>query len=208
MNRRLLLIATIALVVFVAATPALAHVTVSPEEAARGTTTTFTFSVPNEIDSAKTVKVEIFFPDDAAFDEVNAQPVAGWTAFASKESAVWQGGSISGDDKVEFALTVGPMPNGDSIVFKALQTYDNGEVVRWIDASPTNGAEPEHPAPVVTLTGPAAVTTTTTEAATTTPAGDDNGDSGDSNVGVIVLVAALVVVAAGVAFAVRRRRTG
>ena len=51
-------------------------------------------------------------------------------------------------------MTLGSLPNTDSITFKALQTYDNGDVVRWIGAEKT-----DNPAPVVTLTG-AAVTTT------------------------------------------------
>jgi hypothetical protein len=40
--------------------------------------------------------------------------------------------------------------------FKAVQTYDNGDVVRWIESTPPGGAEPEHPAPVLTLTSPTA----------------------------------------------------
>ena len=39
----------------------------------------------------------------------------------------------------------------DQIVFKALQTYSDGDIVRWID-EPADGVELEHPAPVLKLT--------------------------------------------------------
>ncbi|MER5640982.1 DUF1775 domain-containing protein [Kitasatospora sp. NPDC002227] len=38
------------------------------------------------------------------------------------------------------------------LVFKALQTYDDGTVVRWIDETRAGQPEPQHPAPVLTLT--------------------------------------------------------
>ena len=40
----------------------------------------------------------------------------------------------------------------ERLVFKALQTYSDGSVVRWIELTPAGGPEPEHPAPVLTLT--------------------------------------------------------
>jgi len=61
-------------------------------------------------------------------------------------------------------VSMGPLPTDtDQLVFKALQTYDTGEVVRWIDTAPPGAPEPDHPAPVLTLTpadaAPAATTT-------------------------------------------------
>jgi periplasmic copper chaperone A len=70
----------------------------------------------------------------------------------------------------EFEISAGPLPEVDRIVFKALQTYSNGEIVRWIEEPMAGGgAEPEHPAPVLTLTKPAA-------AVAVTGAGADNAD--------------------------------
>jgi hypothetical protein len=40
-------------------------------------------------------------------------------------------------------------------VFKAVQTYGDGTVVRWIEDQPKGAPEPEHPAPVLTLKGKA-----------------------------------------------------
>jgi periplasmic copper chaperone A len=36
-------------------------------------------------------------------------------------------------------------------VFKTIQTYSDGTVVRWIDDTVAGQAEPEHPAPVLNL---------------------------------------------------------
>ncbi|MBI3257565.1 MAG: DUF1775 domain-containing protein, partial [Actinobacteria bacterium] len=55
----------------------------------------------------------------------------------------------------EFNISLGPLPSDvDTLTFKALQTYANGEVVRWIEAARTDDAEPERPAPVLMLTAP------------------------------------------------------
>ena len=51
----------------------------------------------------------------------------------------------------EFDVSAGPLPEDtDRLVLPAVQTYDSGEVVAW-DAPPAEGAEPEHPAPVLEL---------------------------------------------------------
>jgi hypothetical protein len=52
----------------------------------------------------------------------------------------------------------------DQIVFKALQTYSDGDIVRWID-EPAPGVEADHPAPVLKLT----------------PGGDAHGDPADDS---------------------------
>ena len=49
-----------------------------------------------------------------------------------------------------FPVSMGPLPDVDSLEFKAAQTYSSGEVVRWIEPR-TGDAEPEHPAPMLTL---------------------------------------------------------
>jgi hypothetical protein len=40
----------------------------------------------------------------------------------------------------------------NQLQFKASQTYSDGEVVQWIEPTVKGGAEPAHPAPVLTLT--------------------------------------------------------
>ena len=89
------------------------------------------------------------------------------------------------------------------MVFKALQTYSGGEVVRWID-EPVAGAEPESPAPVLKLakaapegTAPAAATgpAVTAEAPAAAEESSNTGTvlgAGGLALGVIALIIALL----------------
>lgn len=70
---------------------------------------------------------------------------------------VWTAGEIRPGEFQEFDISAGPLPeDADRMVFKALQTYDSGEVVRWIEEPSDGGDEPERPAPVLALAPAAA----------------------------------------------------
>jgi hypothetical protein len=57
-------------------------------------------------------------------------------------------GKIAPGQFMDFPLSVQiPGKPGDKLTFKALQTYSNGEVVRWIGAP-----DSDTPAPIVTVT--------------------------------------------------------
>jgi uncharacterized protein YcnI len=161
------------------ATSALAHVTVNPREATGGGYAKLAFRVPNERDNASTTKLEINFPAEHPFASVSVRPQAGWTYTVDKtklatpikshdneisevvSKITWTGGAIKPGEFNEFEVSVGPLPSdADSITFKALQTYSDGEIVRWIEEA-TAGSEPERPAPVLKLTKAAASTATT-----------------------------------------------
>lgn len=173
------------------ATSAFAHVTVNPREAVGGRYAKLAFRVPNERDNAGTTKLEIVFPADHPFASVSVRPQPGWTYTVERmklatpvkiedneisEAATkitWTGGIIRPHEFNEFEVSVGPLPGDvDSITFKALQTYENGEVVRWIDEEVPGGAEPEKPAPVLKLTEGDAATTATTTAGQAAQAGE------------------------------------
>ncbi|MHC5702754.1 YcnI family protein [Streptomyces tirandamycinicus] len=153
--------------------PAFAHVSVQPEgEAAKGGFATVNFKVPNERDNASTVKLEITLPAGHPLSSVLPQPVPGWkaevtrttldkpltvhgrqvTEAASKITWTSAGGKIGPGQFQQFPVSLGQLPEStDKLVFKALQTYDNKEVVRWIEEPQQGAAEPDHPAPVLTL---------------------------------------------------------
>jgi periplasmic copper chaperone A len=198
------------LVLLCVSAPAWAHVSVQPTSAARGTVTTFVFTVPNEEAPAKTNAIEVFLPPGVPSEGITAAPPAGWTYAVEKlpGSVRFTGGTIAGKDKAGFGVTL-LVPAGVTdprLVFKVVQTYDDGQVARWIDV-PAGSAEPPHPAPFVTLTG--AIVTTTSAApttTTTTPAADDGDDDG-SAAPLIVLGALLVAgVGAGIAIGARTKR--
>ncbi|MFP8906219.1 YcnI family protein [Streptomyces atacamensis] len=160
-----------------AAGPAAAHVSVNPDEAEQGGYTTIDVKVPNERDNASTVKVELTFPADHPLASVMPQPVPGWdvkvtktkpaepveahgrklTEVPSKVTWTETGGGIEPGTFQQFPVSVGQLPEDtDRLVLKAVQTYSNDEVVRWIEEPPAEGGEePEHPAPVLNLVPPA-----------------------------------------------------
>jgi uncharacterized protein YcnI len=169
------------------ATPAWAHVTVHPESLPAGSgDIELTFRVPNERDNANTVGLQVFFPTNLPLLTVNVLPVSGWTAKVDTETLAkpiqsgdgpvnqvvtditWTAtaGGIAPGQYEDFPVSAGQAPSqaGD-IVFKSLQTYSSGEVVRWIQVVTPQNPNPDTPAPVLTLTGPAptaAVATTST----------------------------------------------
>ncbi|MFE7312659.1 YcnI family protein [Streptomyces sp. NPDC057555] len=159
--------------VLLLAGPAFAHVTVQPGTAPKGGFATVDIKVPNERDDASTVKVEVALPTDHPLASVMPQPVPGWTVEVTKSKLAkpvemegekineapskitWtaDGKGIGPGQFQQFPLSVGQLPSdADQLVFKALQTYSDKEVVRWIEPTKDGGPEPENPAPVLKLT--------------------------------------------------------
>ncbi len=159
--------------VFGFAAPASAHVTVNPKEATQGGYGRFAFRVPNESDTASTTKVEVFLPENAPVGSVSTMPVPGWTVAVEKRKLdqpvevhgsqltevvsklTWTAGpdaAIKPSTFQEFPVSMGPLPQVDQMVFKSLQTYSDGNVVRWIEEPTAGGEEPDSPAPVLKLT--------------------------------------------------------
>ncbi|MFD7625132.1 YcnI family protein [Streptomyces sp. NPDC059851] len=151
--------------------PASAHVSVQPGEATKGGYATLDFKVPNERDNASTTQLEVNFPTDQPLTSVMPQDVPGWTVTVEKTKldkpltvhgkqineavtkVTWSGGKIEPGKFQQFPVSVGKLPeNADRMVFKAIQTYDNNEVVRWIEEPKEGAAEPQTPAPVLKLT--------------------------------------------------------
>jgi uncharacterized protein YcnI len=169
-TRLLVLVGMTAAVMLLAVGPAAAHVTVNPREAPKGGRAEFSFRVPNERDNASTTKLEVTFPTDTPIPSARILPVAGWTAKVERaklaqpvksgddeiteaiSKITWTGGKIDPDQYMNFTVNAGPLPdNADQLVFKAVQTYSNGEVVNWIQEAAEGAEEPEHPAPVLKL---------------------------------------------------------
>ncbi|MER6192222.1 YcnI family copper-binding membrane protein [Streptomyces cyaneofuscatus] len=182
--------------VLLLAGPAAAHVSVQPQgEAAKGGYATLNFKVPNERDQASTVKLEVNFPADHPLSSVTPEAVAGWkiaitkgkldkplevhgrkiTEAVTKVTWTADGSKIAPGYFQQFPVSVGQLPeDADQLVFKAIQTYDNKEVVRWIE-EPKGGEEPDSPAPVLKLTA----ATEDHHGGAADPAGDDDHKADD-----------------------------
>jgi uncharacterized protein YcnI len=183
-----------------------AHVTISPNTAVAGDDVTLTFHVPDENDAANTNKLEVQLPADAGLTEVSVLPVAGWTYAVTKQgdsisTVTWSGGTIKPGEFAQFALTVGPLPKTQTqLLFKALQSYDNGDVVSWIETTPPGGTEPDHPAPVLTLTAD------DTAAGATNTTGSSSNDSSNTLAAVALGIAAVAVLLSLSALALNRKQ--
>ncbi|MFD6494218.1 YcnI family protein [Streptomyces sp. NPDC060188] len=229
-------------VLVLSAAPAFAHVSVSPDgAAAKGGYAVVNFKVPNERDDASTTKLEVNLPADHPLASVMPQPVQGWNVEVTKSKlakpvtlhgekideavtkVTWtaDGKGIRPGFFQKFPLSVGALPEDtDQLVFKAIQTYDNKEVVRWIEPQKEGAEEPENPAPVLALSAAtedhhgsagaedASDTEKSEDTAKDTDQAAASSDSSDTTARVLGVVG-IVVGALGAAYGVfaGRRRT-
>ncbi|MET9381868.1 DUF1775 domain-containing protein [Streptomyces sp. NPDC002928] len=223
--------------------PAFAHVSVQAEgTAAKGGYAVVDFKVPNERDDASTTKLEVTFPTDHPLASAMPEPINGWdvkvtkskldkplelhgekiTEAVSKITWTATGDGIETGFFQKFPVSVGALPeDADELVFKAIQTYSNKEVVRWIEVQEDGAEEPENPAPVLELSAASAdehshgsstaedASAETDDAKATASSGSteaaDSADSSDTTARVLGVVGIAVGVA-GVAYGVTAGR--
>jgi uncharacterized protein YcnI len=158
-------------------TTADAHVRVLSDSTASGSFTALTFRVPNESDTAGTVKVSVQLPQESPFLEVSTKGVPGWKAVTTVEklpkpvefegttltkavrTVTWtadRGSQIAPGQYQEFSVAVGPLPAAGTVLLPATQTYSDGKVDHWDQPTPASGEEPEYPAPELVVTAAAA----------------------------------------------------
>lgn len=196
-----------------------AHVTVSSADATPGGFGKITFRVPNESATASTVSVRVQLPSDTPLAEVSTQPVPGWTVTTTSaqlpepvevegeqvttyvSQVQWQadaGAGIGPGQFQEFSLSVGPLPDADSLVLPVVQSYSDGTETAWIEPTVQGQAEPENPAPVLRL-GSSGANTSASSAADAGSGSDGTASDGDSSTGVVALVLAVVALVVGLA---------
>lgn len=215
------LLATVVVAVLAVPAAAEAHVTVQPEELPAGGFARMDIRVPNERDDAGTTKVEVRMPPGFLF--ASYQPVPGWKARIVKEKldepieqhgeqiteqvdrVIFTGGVIRPGQFQDFPLSVG-VPEGKpgaALKFPALQTYQGGEVVRWIGPE-----DADEPAPVVRLTSGEDEQVAPAPAAQRTVADDDDDGGSDGLAIAALIVGALGLIVAAAAVLLARRATG
>ena len=204
-----------------------AHVTLQPGEAPAKGFVVETVRVPNEKDDAATTKVQVKFPP--GFSSVSHQPVPGWSATVRTkqldEPIETEDGPITvGVDTVTWTADsradgIGPgqfqefplsllMPDepGATLTFKALQTYSDGDVVRWIGPP-----DADEPAATITLTDAVADAgghgaTASTGGHEAMSATDGDADDHESHLALAGFVAGLLGLLAGGIALLRTRR--
>lgn len=164
-------LSTVALVLGIAGS-ASAHVTVTSSSTAPGSGAVLTFTVPVESDTAGTVGLTVHLPTATPFTSVRAAPVPGWdvaltrttlpapvrdddgnTITSAVTAVSWTAtaGGLGPGQFGQFLLSVGPLPASGTVYLPAVQRYADGSQVNWVQQA-QGGAEPDNPAPSVTVT--------------------------------------------------------
>jgi periplasmic copper chaperone A len=165
-------------------------------------------------------------PTDTPLAFVSVKPVPGWTATTETtpldppvtvegteiteavSRITWTadpGAGIKPGEYQSFSISAGPLPDGDSLALPAIQGYDDGTEVAWVEPTVEGHAEPEHPAPTLSLAA-ASDDAATPEASTTEAASSDSGTSGLAVTALIVGIVGLLAGIAGVVLALGARR--
>jgi uncharacterized protein YcnI len=162
MKPRVVLLTTVALGMLAFAAAAQAHVTVHPNTLPAGGFTVINVTVPTEEAKASTVKIDVQFPNGvytaspAELPGWNARVITkklpkpveiepGFSVSTRVDRVVFSGGRIAPERFLAFPVSI-LVPNarpGTLLTFKAVQTYSNGKVVRWIGNPSANEPAPQ-----------------------------------------------------------------
>jgi periplasmic copper chaperone A len=220
MRKRILLAsAMVAAIVCALAVPASAHVTVDPASAPKGGTLKLSFLAPNEEPAAKMTELRISLPTppQAPIPTVSVEAKPGWTVQVTTTKLAkplvtddgnitdivsqidWKAKTaadgIAKDQFGEFTIDADGLPDtGTQVVFKAIQTYSNGDVVSWIDPVTASGPEADHPTPILELTNPEgnATPTTSTPASSGEAAASATTSTKDNSARALALIAVVL----------------
>jgi uncharacterized protein YcnI len=157
-SRALITVAATGAALLYSAAPAWAHVRVDADHPAPGAYSVLTFKVPNESEKgALTTGLSVVLPDVTS---ASTEAMPGWNARLDRDAAAgtvhgvtWTaapGTGISPDQFALFRISV-KLPDDETVRLPATQTYSDGTVVKWDQATPPGGDEPEYPAPELTF---------------------------------------------------------
>jgi len=208
----------IALLAFAIPADTGAHVRLQPEEVEAGAYTVLHVNVPNESPGLATTKVVVEFPP--GFTYALYRPIVGWSGKVKMTKAAksiiggqvsparvsrvtWtaqeRGAEIQPEQFEEFPIAVQiPDKAGEMLTFRALQTYENGDVVRWV-----GGPSSQAPAPQVLVTAAGEEQ----RAAVQEDAPEEDSGEGSDGLVIAALIAGILGLLAGIAALVRSLQT-
>lgn len=129
-----------------------AHVSVTPDQAAAGSYSVLTFSLGHGCDGSPTTSVAFTIPEGIVSATPTVNP--GWTIAKTDAQIVYTAiAPLPDGQRDTFALQV-KLPDataGDTLAFPVLQGCVEGQT-EWTETATEGEAEPDHPAPTVTLT--------------------------------------------------------
>ncbi len=186
-----------------------AHVTVKPAEVATASYQTFIVSVPNEKE-VPTTAIKLLIPEAVTSVKPTVKP--GWTIATEKSgegetaqvtSITWSDGEIADGLRDDFTFSAKAPDVPGEIEWKAYQTYSDGTVVAWDQASSgdSHGAGEN--------TGPLSVTNVVEGASTDSHDGNEEmaaeDDSQMADIAIYVAGAALIISFVAIFFATRKK---
>jgi uncharacterized protein YcnI len=132
----------------VSATAASAHVEPSPSKIKAGATAVVTFTIPHGCSGSPTTGLDVQVP--AAVTVFKPVAKTGWTSTVKGQVVTFAGGTLGAKVKGTFQLQVTAPKAVGPLDFKVIQRCKVGET-DWIEVQKAGAAEPEHPAPRVTV---------------------------------------------------------
>ena len=161
----------LAVILLLAASPALAHATLETQQAQVGASYKAVLRIPHSCGASPTIRVRVRIPD--GFIGVKPMPKAGWTLETVKapygktyeaphvtltegvREISWSGGRLPGDwyDEFVFVGTVAAdLPAGNTLYFPTVQDCETG-AERWIEipAEGSSAHDLKAPAPSLKL---------------------------------------------------------
>jgi uncharacterized protein YcnI len=143
-GRRIGVGSAIAVLTLLVAVPASAHVSIRTDNNVADSSGVYTIRVPNESDTASTVRVEVQMPEGMEARRYEAKP--GWDISIADGVLIIAGGPIAPGEFAEFRFQAANPATPGEVSFASIQTYDDGEVVNW-----TGAADGDNPAPTVEI---------------------------------------------------------
>ncbi|GMK41075.1 hypothetical protein PCCS19_41310 [Paenibacillus sp. CCS19] len=184
-----------------------AHVTVQPTQVQAGTYQVLAVRVPSEEKDINTVKIKVNVPAEINVSRVEPKP--GWKYELERSadnvitSIIWtaEGSGLAATEFTDFRVSGKVAEDATQLVWKAYQTYSDGQVVEWVGG---DGADK-----------PASVTTVTPAAEGGDAHGDSHGagtaattesDDSDSKTPLILSIVAVALGAASLLLSLTRKK--
>lgn len=109
--------------------PAHGHVTVRTDNNKTLGYALYMVRVPNESDTASTVKIEVHIPESLRASRYEPKP--GWKLVLADNVLTIEGGRLAPGEFTEFRFQARNPEQPASLTFTTIQTYDDGQVVSW-----------------------------------------------------------------------------
>lgn len=169
-------------IVLATASPALAHAEVSASDShALAKNVTLTFESEAESESAGFTEIRTVLPEGVNGDGIRLKEAPkGWKLKPTSDGYSVAGPALEPGENAEHSIVVEQLPDAKSLAFKTVETYEDGEVSRWIELPRDGEPEPENPAPVLKLrpAAPGAAEAAASASASASPSASSTPEGG------------------------------